>query len=95
MWKSPGTPRALAEWESQVTEALLFLDLQRQRLEDGEATKAAAQAGPVHLAAPSCPFSLTWGLYKWELTDMLEKSKSEASRRTILLFCRIYFDNNE
>ena len=48
MWKSPGTPRALAEWESQVTEALLFLDLRRQGLKDGEAKKAAAQAGPVH-----------------------------------------------
>jgi hypothetical protein len=38
----------LLEWKSQVTEALLFLDLQqRQGLEGGEAAKAAT--GPASL----------------------------------------------
>jgi hypothetical protein len=41
MWRSPGAAKkGLAEWESQVTSALLFLDLQRQGLKGGEATKA-------------------------------------------------------
>jgi hypothetical protein len=47
MWRAPGAAKkGLAEWESQGTAALLFLDLQRQGLKGGEATKAAT--------APAC-----------------------------------------